>query len=101
KIEVSPTPRGTAFTFQNSSSKTAVPDEYIPGVETAVTSVRSRGVVAGFPVVDIAVILVDGAYHGVDSSPHAFEIAARMALREALAKAGGVLLQADSGHMET
>jgi translation elongation factor EF-G len=93
KIEVRPTPRGTPFAFQNSASKSAVPNEYIPGFETGLTSVLSRGVVAGFPVVDIAVTLVDGAYHEVDSSPHAFEIAARMALREALTKAGGVLLE--------
>jgi elongation factor G len=71
----------------------SVPKEYIPGVEKGLESVLGSGVLAGFPVVDLKVSLVDGAYHDVDSSALAFEIAARAALREALQKGGSVLLE--------
>jgi elongation factor G len=70
-----------------------VPKEYIPGVEKGLNSVMGSGVVAGFPVVDVKVQLVDGKYHDVDSSALAFEIAARMALRDALQKGGATLLE--------
>jgi elongation factor G len=60
-----------------------VPKEYIPGVEKGLNSVRETGLLAGFPMIDFKVTLVDGAYHDVDSSVMAFEIAARAALREA------------------
>ena len=60
--------------------------EYIPGVEKGLESVMNSGPLAGFPVVDVKVELIDGAYHDVDSSALAFEIAARAALREALQK---------------
>jgi elongation factor G len=70
-----------------------VPKEYIPGVEKGVESVLAAGVVAGFPVVDVKVQLVDGKYHDVDSSALAFEIAARAAFREALQKGKSVLLE--------
>ncbi|MHA1158948.1 MAG: elongation factor G, partial [Alphaproteobacteria bacterium] len=69
------------------------PKEYIPGVERGLASVLTSGVVAGFPVVDVNVSLVDGASHDVDSSAVAFEIASRAAFREALHKAGPVLLE--------
>jgi len=71
----------------------AVPKEYIPGVEKGLNSVMGSGVVAGFPVVDVKVQLVDGKYHDVDSSALAFEIAARAAFREALQKGKSVLLE--------
>src|SRR5207249_2277651 len=71
----------------------AVPKEFIPGVEKGLASVLTSGNLAGFPVVDVKVALVDGAYHEVDSSAMAFEISARAALRDALAKAGPVLLE--------
>ena len=70
-----------------------MPKEYIPGVEKGIKSVLTSGVLAGFPVVDVHSELVDGAYHDVDSSALAFEIAGRAALREALQKAGPVLLE--------
>ena len=70
-----------------------MPKEYIPGVEKGLESVLGSGVLAGFPVVDLKVTLIDGAYHDVDSSALAFEIAARAALREALQKGGPVLLE--------
>jgi elongation factor G len=70
-----------------------VPKEYIPGVEKGVQSVWDSGVLIGFPMVDTKVTLFDGAYHEVDSSTIAFEIAARTAMREGAAKAGVKLLE--------
>ena len=71
----------------------SVPKEYIPGVEKGLESVLGSGVLAGFPVVDLQVELVDGAYHDVNSSALAFEIASRAALREAMREASPVLLE--------
>ncbi len=71
----------------------SVPKEYVPGVKKGLESALGSGVLAGFPVVDLKVTLLDGAYHDVDSSALAFEIAARAALREALQKGGTVLLE--------
>jgi elongation factor G len=70
-----------------------VPKEFVPAVEKGLESVLGSGVLAGFPVVDLKVSLVDGAAHDVDSSAMAFELAARMALREAMQKGGPVLLE--------
>ena len=70
-----------------------MPKEYIPGVEKGLESVLGAGILAGFPVVDLKVTLIDGKYHDVDSSALAFEIAARMALRDALQKGGATLLE--------
>ena len=70
-----------------------MPKEYITGVEKELESVLGSGVLAGFPVVDLKVQLVDGAYHEVDSSALAFEIASRAALREGLQKGHSVLLE--------
>ena len=70
-----------------------VPKEFIPAVEKGIESVLGSGVLAGFPVVDLKVTLTDGASHDVDSSAMAFEIAGRMALREAMQKGGAVLLE--------
>ena len=70
-----------------------MPKEFIPGVEKGVASVMSSGPLIGFPVVDMKVALVDGAYHDVDSSVMAFEIAARAAFREGMPKAGAKLLE--------
>ena len=64
-----------------------VPKEYIPGVEKGLATAKDSGVVAGFPMVDFSATLIDGAYHDVDSSVLAFEIAARAAFREGVAKA--------------
>jgi elongation factor G len=93
KIIVEPAPAGTPFTFENEIVGGSVPKEYIPGVEKGLESVLGSGVLAGFPVVDLKVTLVDGAYHDVDSSALAFEIAARSALREALREGGAALLE--------
>ena len=70
-----------------------MPKEYIPGVEKGINSVMGSGVLAGFPVVDVKATLIDGAYHDVDSSALAFEIASRAAFREGLQKGGSVLLE--------
>jgi elongation factor G len=93
KIVVEPLPPGGGFEFHNEIVGGAVPKEFIPGVEKGLESVLGAGVLAGFPVVDLKVSLVDGKYHDVDSSALAFEIAARAALREALQKGGSVLLE--------
>lgn len=93
KIVVEPNTTGEGFAFESKIVGGAVPKEYIPGVEKGLLSVLGAGVLAGFPVVDIKVQLVDGAYHDVDSSALAFEIAARAALREALRKGNTVLLE--------
>jgi elongation factor G len=93
KIELTPNEPGKGFEFENEIVGGAVPKEYVPGVEKGLESVLGAGVLAGFPVVDLKVSLVDGAYHDVDSSALAFEIAARAALREGLQKGGSVLLE--------
>jgi elongation factor G len=93
KIIAEPLPPGTGFQFENEIVGGAVPKEYIPGVEKGLLSVLGAGVLAGFPVVDLKVSLIDGRYHDVDSSALAFEIASRAALREALQKGGSVLLE--------
>ncbi|HRF10426.1 MAG TPA: elongation factor G [Xanthobacteraceae bacterium] len=93
KLEIEPAEPGTGFVFENEIVGGAVPKEYIPGVEKGLESVLGAGVLAGFPVVDLKVRLVDGAYHDVDSSALAFEIASRAALREGLQKGGSVLLE--------
>jgi elongation factor G len=93
KVVAEPLPPGSGFQFENKIVGGAVPREYVPGVEKGLESVLGSGVLAGFPVVDLKVSLVDGAYHDVDSSALAFEIAARAALREALQKGASVLLE--------
>jgi elongation factor G len=93
KIIAEPTKPGTPFQFENKIVGGVVPKEFIPGVEKGLESVLGSGVLAGFPVVDLKVTLVDGAYHEVDSSALAFEIAARTALREALQEGKSVLLE--------
>ncbi len=93
KVAAQPNPAGTGNTFAHTIVGGTVPKEYIPGVEKGVNSVLGSGVLAGFPVVDMDVKLIDGAYHEVDSSALAFEIASRAASREALQKGGSVLLE--------
>ncbi|GLK81931.1 elongation factor G [Methylopila turkensis] len=93
KFRVEPNEAGKGFEFASKIVGGAVPKEYIPGVQKGLESVLGSGVVAGFPVVDVKVELVDGAFHEVDSSALAFEIASRAAFREALQKGGAVLLE--------
>ena len=88
-----PAEAGAGSSFESKIIGGAVPKEYIPGVEKGINSVMGSGVLAGFPVVDVKATLIDGAYHDVDSSALAFEIASRAAFREGLQKGGSVLLE--------
>ena len=81
------------YTFENKVVGGSVPREYVPGVEKGLISAKDTGVIAGFPVIDFGVELIDGASHDVDSSVLAFEIAARAAFREAMQKAAPKLLE--------
>ena len=92
-LEIEPAEKGAGNSFESRVVGGSVPKEYIPGVEKGLNSVLSSGPVIGFPVVDMKVALVDGAYHDVDSSAIAFEIATRAAMREAFEQAGAVLLE--------
>jgi elongation factor G len=93
KIIAEPNEAGKGYQFESKIVGGAVPKEYIPGVEKGLDSVMNSGPLAGFPVVDVKVQLIDGAYHEVDSSALAFEIASRAAFREAMQKGGAVLLE--------
>jgi elongation factor G len=93
KLEISPTEPGEGYSFESRIVGGAVPKEYIPGVEKGIKSVMDSGPLAGFPVIDFKVALIDGKFHDVDSSVLAFEIAARMGMREGLKRAGAKLLE--------
>jgi elongation factor G len=93
KMHFEPLPPGSGFSFDSKVIGGSVPKEYIPGVEKGVKGSLDNGVLAGFPVIDFKVELTDGAYHEVDSSALAFEIAARAAMKEGLAKASPKLLE--------
>jgi len=93
KMVISPTEAGEGYSFESKIVGGAVPKEYIPGVEKGINSVMDSGPLAGFPVIDFKVALLDGKFHDVDSSVLAFEIAARMCMREGLKKAGAKLLE--------
>jgi elongation factor G len=93
KMRLEPQQPGKGNEFESKIVGGAVPKEYIPGVEKGVQSVWDSGVLIGFPMVDMKVVLFDGAFHEVDSSTIAFEIAARAAMREGCEKAGVKLLE--------
>jgi elongation factor G len=93
KMTIEPNEAGRGFEFVNQVVGGNVPKEYIPGVQKGVQSVVESGVLAGFPMLDVKVTLTDGAYHDVDSSVMAFEIASRAAFREGALKAGPKLLE--------
>ncbi len=92
-VDFEPLEPGEGFQFVSKIVGGSVPREYIPGVEKGFRSALDSGALAGFPVIDFKATLVDGAYHDVDSSVLAFEIAARAAFREAMKKAGACLLE--------
>ncbi len=92
-IEFEPGEPGSGFVFESKTVGGSVPKEFVPGVEKGLESMLGSGVLAGFPVIDFKATLIDGAYHDVDSSVMAFEIAARAAFREGMAKAGPKLLE--------
>jgi elongation factor G len=93
KLVFEPSEVGKGFEFESKIVGGSVPKEYIPGVVKGLESSKETGIIAGFPMVDFKVTLIDGAYHDVDSSALAFEIAARAAYREGVAKAKPVLLE--------
>ena len=93
KLIITPVEPGVGYSFESKIVGGAVPKEYIPGVEKGIKSVMDSGPLAGFPVIDFKVALIDGAFHDVDSSVLAFEIAARAAMRDGLKKAGAKLLE--------
>jgi len=92
-MEFEPLEKGEGVIFDSKIVGGRVPKEYIPGVEKGIKLSTETGFLAGFPVIDFKCTLVDGAYHDVDSSVMAFEIAARAAFREAMPKANAVLLE--------
>jgi elongation factor G len=93
KLIITPTEAGEGYSFESRIVGGSVPKEYIPGVEKGIQSVMDSGPLAGFPVIDFKVALIDGKYHDVDSSVLAFEIAGRMCMREGMKKAGAKLLE--------
>ncbi|WP_366657488.1 elongation factor G [Fodinicurvata sp. EGI_FJ10296] len=93
KLQFEPLERSEGFKFESKIVGGSVPKEYIPGVQHGLESSKETGVIAGFPMVDFKVTLIDGAYHDVDSSVMAFEIASRAAYREGIPKAKPVLLE--------
>jgi elongation factor G len=93
KITLEPVPAGTGFEFVNEIVGGAIPKEFIPAVEKGIKEAMESGVVAGYPVVDIRIILRDGSYHEVDSSEMAFRIAGSMAFKEAARRAKPILLE--------
>jgi elongation factor G len=92
-IVVEPNPSGGGFVWDNQIRGGAIPKEYIPSVEKGILDAMENGVMAGYPVVDVKVSLLDGQYHEVDSSEMAFKIAGSMAFKEAAAKATPKLLE--------
>jgi elongation factor G len=93
KLTVTPGERGSGITFTDEIKGGNIPKEYIPGVEKGVNDIAESGALIGFPIIDFSVTLTDGAYHDVDSSVLAFEIAGRGAMREAASQAGIKLLE--------
>ena len=93
KMKFKPLERNSGIKFNNTVVGGNIPKEYIPGVEKGINSASQNGVIAGYNVIDFEAEVYDGAYHDVDSSVLAFEIASRAAFREAVAKAGPKLLE--------
>jgi elongation factor G len=93
KLMFEPAERGAGFSFESKVVGGNVPREYLPGVEKGVKGAMDSGVIAGYPVIDVHAVLLDGAYHEVDSSVMAFEIAARAASREAMSQGAPKLLE--------
>ena len=92
-IEVSPTARGEGFVWEDKIFGGSIPQNFRPSVEKGIRDTMSKGVVAGYPMVDVKVSLVDGKYHTVDSSDMAFQIAGSMAIRKAALEANPVILE--------
>jgi elongation factor G len=93
KVQFAPGEPGSGFVFESKIVGGAVPKEFIPGVEKGLESAKENGLLAGFPLIDFSATLVDGAFHDVDSSVLAFEIAARAAFKELREKGAPKLLE--------
>jgi len=92
-IEIEPLPRGGGFEFEDRIVGGVIPKQFIPAVEKGVLEAMERGILAGYPVVDVKVALVDGSFHSVDSSEMAFKISGSLAFRKAAEQAGMILLE--------
>ncbi len=92
-LEIEPQATGTGYTFDNKVTGGKIPKEFIPAVNKGAEEALQTGIIAGYPVMDVKVTLLDGSYHAVDSSEMAFKIAASMGIKEALRKAGSILLE--------
>jgi elongation factor G len=92
-IEIEPLPRGEGFVFEDKVKGGAIPRQFINPVKEGVKEALATGPVGGYPVMDVKVTLVDGSYHDVDSSEMAFKVAGSMAMKDAMARAKGVLLE--------
>jgi elongation factor G len=92
-VDIEPQESGMGYKFDNKISGGTVPKEFIPAINKGAEEALQTGIIAGYPVMDVKVTLVDGSFHAVDSSEMAFRIAGSMAIKEALRKAGSVLLE--------
>ncbi len=101
-IDMEPNEEGKGYEFENAIVGGVIPKEYIPSIDKGIQEALENGVIAGYPVVDIKVKLIDGSYHEVDSSEAAFKIAGSMAIKDALKKSDPVLLEpVESVEVET
>jgi elongation factor G len=92
-LRLKPTPRGEGFKFTDSISQGRIPQQYVPAIEKGIRKTIEKGVIAGYPVVDVEVEVYDGSYHDVDSGPVSFELAGSRAFKDAFAKAKPVILE--------
>ncbi|MBI3322959.1 MAG: elongation factor G, partial [Candidatus Omnitrophica bacterium] len=92
-LDIEPGEKGSGVVFENKIVGGSIPKEYIPAARQGILESAQAGVLAGYPVIDILVTLVDGSYHDVDSSEMAFKIAGSIGLREAVKRAGPIFLE--------
>ncbi|MCX7974628.1 MAG: elongation factor G [Candidatus Aminicenantes bacterium] len=93
KIIIEPLPRGSGFEFIDQTKGGVIPKEFIPAIQSGLREAMEIGVLAGFPVIDVRAVLIDGSYHEIDSTAMAFKIAGSLAFKEAAAKAEPVILE--------
>ncbi|HZE97496.1 MAG TPA: elongation factor G [Planctomycetota bacterium] len=92
-LRLKPTPRGEGFKFTDNISQGRIPQQYVPAIEKGIRKTIEKGVIAGYPVVDVEVEVYDGSYHDVDSGPASFELAGSKAFKDAFAKSKPVILE--------
>jgi elongation factor G len=93
KIKLEPLPRGEGFVLENGMKGAVIPKEFVPAVKEGIEEAMQNGVLAGYPMVDVKAVLIDGRYHEVDSSEISFKIAGSIALHQAASKASPALLE--------